>query len=139
MGLGEKCPGCGAIMKAEQRRRLSSQQQEAVLRCLGCRRHWHVDLRFSPVRAYKSTKNEGETGNDDPGTSNVLVDARFNNFDELCFFGDLCPKCGSFFRVRTSRRVSEHFKVFYLNCTGLKCGAKVKIGMSISLLMQIDS
>lgn len=133
MGLGEKCPSCGTMMKAEQRRRLSSQQQEAVLRCLGCRRHWHVDLRFLPVRAYKSTKIEGETREDDPDTD-VLIDTRFNNFDELCFFGDMCPRCGSFFRVRTSRRVSEYFKAFYLSCTGPNCGAKMKAEMSIALI-----
>lgn len=134
MGLGEKCPACGAIMKAEQRRRLSSQQQEALLRCLGCRRHWHVDLSFSPVRAYKSSKSEGKVRKGEPDTSNVLIDTRFNNLDELCLFGDMCPRCGSFFRVRTSRRVSEYFKVFYLSCTGPNCGAKVRVDSSVSFI-----
>ncbi|WP_422822537.1 ogr/Delta-like zinc finger family protein [Vreelandella titanicae] len=44
----------------------------------------------------------------------------------------MCGKCGSFFRVRTSRRVSQYFKVFYLNCTGPKCGARAKVELSIS-------
>lgn len=100
-GLGEKCPACSAIMKAEQRRRLSNHQQEAVLRCLGCRRHWHVDLLFSPVRAYKRSKSEGEMRKDEPDTSNILVDARFDNFDELCLFGDMCCRIhkGSLLRL----------------------------------------
>jgi ssDNA-binding Zn-finger/Zn-ribbon topoisomerase 1 len=131
MGLGEKCPACGAIMKAEQRRRLSSQQQEAVLRCLGCRRLWHVDLHFSPVRAYKHLKTEGETSEKETEATCVLIDERIKYPDELCFFGDLCPKCGSFFRVRTSRRISEYFKVFYLNCTAPNCEVRFKVDLSI--------
>ncbi|WP_422156532.1 ogr/Delta-like zinc finger family protein [Vreelandella titanicae] len=43
----------------------------------------------------------------------------------------MCPKCGSLFRIRTSRRVSEFFKVFYLSCTGPCCGAKTKVDLSI--------
>lgn len=134
MGLGEKCPACGAIMKAEQRRRLSNQQQEAVLRCLRCRRHWHVELLFSSVRAYKRPKR-GEEASEEEQASIVLVDTRFNNIDELCFFGDLCPECGSFFCVRTSRRVSECFKVFYLSCTDPKCGARIKVELYLLPLL----
>lgn len=137
MGLGEKCPACGAIMKAEQRRRLSSQQQEAVLRCLGCRRFWNVDLHFSPVRAYKRPKTEGETSEKETEATCVLIDERINYPDELCFFGDMCPKCGSFFRVRTSRRVSKHFKVFYLSCTDSSCGSRLKVELSVEGLTAI--
>lgn len=132
-GLGEKCPACGSIMKTEQRRRLSNQQQEAVLRCLGCRRHWQVELNFSPVRAYKRSKSDGET-REGVQTRTLLIDTRYQNIDELCFFGDLCPECGSFFRARTSRRISEHFKVFYLSCTGPECKARVKVELVIAKL-----
>ncbi|WP_406565414.1 ogr/Delta-like zinc finger family protein [Halomonas hibernica] len=67
-----------------------------------------------------------------PDSSSVLIDESINYPDELCFFGDLCFKCGSFFRVRTSRRISEYFKVFYLSCTGPKCGARMKVELMIT-------
>lgn len=130
-GLGEKCLACGAIMRTAQRRRITSQHQEAVLQCYGCRRHWRVDLHFSPVRAYKRPKAESEVSEKEPETSCVLVDERICYPDELCFFGDMCPKCGSFFRVRTSRRVSKRFKIFYLNCTDPKCGVRLKVDLSV--------
>jgi hypothetical protein len=103
-----------------------------VLQCFGCRRLWRVDLHFSPVRAYKRPKTDGETIDKMPEASCVIIDDRICYPDELCFFGDMCGKCGSFFRVRTSRRVSQYFKVLYLNCTGSKCGARAKAELSIS-------
>lgn len=133
-GLGEKCLACGAIMRTKERRRITNLHQEAMLQCFGCRRLWHVDLHLTPVRAYKSPKTKGKTSEKETESTCVLIDERINYPDELCFFGDMCPKCGSFFRVRTSRRVSEYFKVFYLSCTDPKCGARVKVEMSISLL-----
>lgn len=137
-GLGEKCLACGTIMRTTQRRRITNQHQEAVLQCYGCRRLWRVDLHFSPVRAYKHSKSEGKVSEKKTGSSSVLIDERIKYPDELCFFGDLCPTCGSFFRVRTSRRVSEYFKVFYLNCTGPKCEAKVKVDMSVQVSRLIN-
>lgn len=130
-GLGEKCPACGAIMRTKQRRRITNQHQEAVLQCFGCRRLWHVDLHFSPVRAYKHSKSKGEISEEDAHTSCLLIDERFNYPDELCLFGDICPKCKSIFRVRTSRRVSNDFKVFYLICSSPQCDSRVRVEMSI--------
>ncbi|AZM95285.1 hypothetical protein EI420_06100 [Vreelandella venusta] len=132
-GLGEKCAACGAIMRTTQRRRITNQHQEAVLQCYRCRRLWGVHLHFSPVRAYKRSKAESEISEKESEAVCVLVDERICYPDELCFFGDMCGKCGSFFRVRTSRRVSEYFKVFYLSCTGPKCEAKIKVDMSVQM------
>jgi len=131
-GLGEKCLACGAIMRTKERRRITNQHQEAVLQCFGCRRLWHVDLHFSPVRAYKRSKAESEISEKEPEASCILIDEKICYPDELCFFGDMCGKCGSFFRVRTSRRVSECFKLLYLNCTNFRCATKVKMQLSIS-------
>lgn len=131
-GLGEKCLACGAIMRTKQRRRKTNLHQEAVLQCFGCRRLWRVDLHFSPVRAYKRPKAESEISEKEPEASCVLIDESMCYPDELCLFGDKCGKCGSLFRVRTSRRVFKSFKVFYLNCTDPKCRVRVKVVMSIS-------
>ncbi|WP_050713637.1 MULTISPECIES: ogr/Delta-like zinc finger family protein [Halomonas] len=133
-GIGEKCLACGSIMRTKERRRITYQHQEAVLQCFGCRRLWYVDLHFSPVRAYKRSKAESEISEKEPEASCILIDEKVCYPDELCFFGDMCGKCGSYFRVRTSRRVSEYFKAFYLSCTGPSCGAKMKVEMSITLI-----
>ena len=132
-GLGEKCPACGAIMRTKQRRRRANQHQEAVLQCYGCRRLWRVDLYFSPVRAYKRQKVEGDISEKKPEASCILIDKRICYPDELCFFGDMCPKCVSFFRVRTSRRVSDDFKVFYLVCSNSQCASRAKVEMSVNV------
>lgn len=132
-GLGEKCLACGAIMRTTQRRRITNQHQEAVLQCYGCRRHWRVDLHFSPVRAYKYSKSATEVSKEDPHTSCLVIDERLNYPDELCLFGDLCPKCSSIFRVRTSRRVSDDFKVFYLVCSNSQCASRAKVEVSVNV------
>ncbi|MBS3667094.1 ogr/Delta-like zinc finger family protein [Halomonas boliviensis] len=117
-------------MRTTQRRRITNQHQEAVLQCYGCRRLWRVDLHFSPVRAYKRPKAESDISEKEPEASCVLIDESICYPDELCLFGDLCPKCGAFFRVRTSRRVSRMYKVFYLSCTRNVCGGGVKLELS---------
>ncbi|WP_146943157.1 ogr/Delta-like zinc finger family protein [Vreelandella venusta] len=138
MGLGEKCLNCKTMMRIEERIKPSDDKQVALLRCFGCGAYWRVDLTLSSVRSYKykEKKYKKRPRNEKPIRPKFpflpIYSDEYMVADGLYGLGEKCPKCESDMRIRTSRRVSESFKIIYLRCTNRKCGTGQKVELSVS-------